>query len=347
MRPAVHPLTRQSHRGVCQITVMPRSGSLLLALALAASLALVVDARLTSEEVALWNTHTFGYLQSGTPTGKVVTFGAGAAAVKAYVATPPGGKPQAAVILFTDIFGWDLPNIRLWADRLAKAGFLAVVPDFFRGDKLTGQDFMGFLARQPEARVLKDFETVRAAVKKAYPGVKAFGQQGFCWGGYYTAKLSTPAEPRVAAAVGYHASLLAPADIDAITGPVMIQQADPALDTQINATFYAYIEKAFQAKRAKGGEAFITYYKDQPHGFALRGDGATPETLKAANNAFNAGLQFLKKRLLPPATAAATAAKAPKAAAAAVKPAGAAEFFGSPAAAAALGRASGAGAVAP
>lgn len=40
-----------------------------------------------------------------------------------------------------------------------------------------------------------------------------------------------------------HASLLTPADIDAITGPVSLQQSDPKLDGQINTTFYDYIDK--------------------------------------------------------------------------------------------------------
>jgi hypothetical protein len=57
----------------------------------------------------------------------------------AYIALPPGkAAPAAAVIIFTDIYGFGLNNTRLWADRLAKAGpFLVVVPDFFRGDSLT------------------------------------------------------------------------------------------------------------------------------------------------------------------------------------------------------------------
>ena len=37
--------------------------------------------------------------------GKVVKLGSGAAAVDAYVAVPAGGKPEAAVVMFSDIFG--------------------------------------------------------------------------------------------------------------------------------------------------------------------------------------------------------------------------------------------------
>lgn len=78
--------------------------------------------------------------------GKAVKLGSGDAAVDAYLVLPPGvTKPEAAVVIFTDIYGWELNNTRLWADRLAKeGGFLVVVPDFFHNDSLTDlsrQDF--------------------------------------------------------------------------------------------------------------------------------------------------------------------------------------------------------------
>lgn len=255
------------------------------------------EARITAEEVALWNNHVFGVSQSGQQVGKVTELGSGKDAIDAYVAVPSGGKPTAAVILFTDIKGWEFNNTRLWADRLAKAGFLAVLPDFFRGDEV-GNDTKAFISRQPKERVLKDFETVVAAVKKSYPSVKKIGQQGFCWGGYYTGILSTGKAPKVDAAVAFHASLLKPADIDAITGPVSFQQSDPTLDAQINTTFYNYIEKAFTAKRAKGGRAYITNYPGMPHGYALRGNLSDPAWAKASTTAFDEGVKFLKEYLL-------------------------------------------------
>jgi hypothetical protein len=49
---------------------------------------------------------------------------------------PPLSNTQ--VVIFTDIYGFEFSNTRLWADRLAKkGGFLVVIPDFFRGDALT------------------------------------------------------------------------------------------------------------------------------------------------------------------------------------------------------------------
>lgn len=38
-----------------------------------------------------------------------------------------------------DIHGWDLKNARLFADKVAAAGYLTVVPDFFHGDKFPSE----------------------------------------------------------------------------------------------------------------------------------------------------------------------------------------------------------------
>ncbi|GBF90484.1 hypothetical protein Rsub_03480 [Raphidocelis subcapitata] len=285
------------------------------------------QATVSSEEAALWNTHTYGVFQSGAQAGKVVKFGSGASALPAYVAVPAGGKPEAAVVIFSDVYGWQLNNTRLFADRLAKAGYLAVLPDFFRGDVLADYvkknpgDLMGWIKRQPNDRVVKDFDALVPEIKKTYPSVKKIAQYGFCWGGLFSALLSSGKGPKVDAAVAFHPSLLTPDVVAAITGPVSFQAADPSLDSQVNATFYQAIEKEFAKKRAKGIPAEIKAYKGQPHGFALRGNVTT--SAKAASDAFDAGIAFLKKNLAAAPAGAAAAAAKPAAAAAKPAPAGA------------------------
>ena len=75
---------------------------------------------------------TIGTVKTGVQTGQVKQIGG----LDAYVAGD-NGSPKAAVILFSDVFGWALNNTRLWADSLARdTGYLVVLPDFFRGQAL-------------------------------------------------------------------------------------------------------------------------------------------------------------------------------------------------------------------
>lgn len=60
-----------------------------------------------------------GNIHSGTPKGQVIQFGG----VNAYVAKPKDGSKKKTVIFLTDIFGFELPNVRLLADEYAENGF--------------------------------------------------------------------------------------------------------------------------------------------------------------------------------------------------------------------------------
>ncbi len=41
------------------------------------------------------------------------------------------------IVLPQDVFGWGTPEIRQWADAMAGAGYVAIIPDFFRGDPVS------------------------------------------------------------------------------------------------------------------------------------------------------------------------------------------------------------------
>ncbi|AQK93100.1 alpha/beta-Hydrolases superfamily protein [Zea mays] len=51
---------------------------------------------------------------------------------KAYVSGSAGSK--AAVVLISDAFGFEAPNLRKIADKVASLGYFVVVPDFLHGD---------------------------------------------------------------------------------------------------------------------------------------------------------------------------------------------------------------------
>ncbi|KAF8065771.1 cmbl [Scenedesmus sp. PABB004] len=280
-----------------------------LALVFVALAALASAAPAPAAPARTLDVKAFAEGHSGPAAGTVTLTGKGAGSERkiggydAYVAAPPGGaKPAAAVLLVTDVFGWKADNARVWADQLAKKGFLVVMPDYFKGGARTKADapatFKTWLAKFPRERILSETDAVLADVRKQYPSVKKLGVQGFCWGGLY-AVLLTHKPARVAAAVVYHGSLLTPADIEAIAAPISFQQADPTLDSQIKTEFFAAIRASLARKAAAGGlDASATAFAGMPHGFAMRANASDPATTAAATTAFNAGAAFLAKHLL-------------------------------------------------
>ncbi|KAI8574569.1 hypothetical protein RHMOL_Rhmol01G0364900 [Rhododendron molle] len=52
--------------------------------------------------------------------------------LKAYATGPSDSK--LAILLISDVFGYEAPNLRKLAEKVAAAGFYVVVPDFFYGD---------------------------------------------------------------------------------------------------------------------------------------------------------------------------------------------------------------------
>lgn len=43
-----------------------------------------------------------------------------------YLALPSAGSAKIGILMITDVFGWKVKNARLFTDRLAKAGYVAV-----------------------------------------------------------------------------------------------------------------------------------------------------------------------------------------------------------------------------
>lgn len=108
--------------------------------------------------------------------------------IPAYVARPAGKGRHPVVILVSEIFGLH-EYIRDTCRRLAKAGYVALAPDFFvrAGDPSTMTDFPAILkivGFSTDKQVTGDLQ---AAIKflKAQPfaDTKRMGITGFCWGG--------------------------------------------------------------------------------------------------------------------------------------------------------------------
>ncbi|KAJ6904104.1 endo-1,3(4)-beta-D-glucanase-like [Populus alba x Populus x berolinensis] len=131
-----------------------------------------------------------------------------------------------AVLLVSDIYGYEAPNLRKLADKIAAAGFYALVPDFFYGDPFAPDN-----AERPIQVWLKDhgvhkgFEDAKPVIEALNSkGVSAIGAVGFCWGAKVVVELGkSPAF--IKAAVLCHPSLVTVDDIKGMDFRVKDSQA--------------------------------------------------------------------------------------------------------------------------
>lgn len=118
----------------------------------------------------------------------------------AYLATPDSGRGPGVLVLQE---WWGLvPQIRDVCDRLARAGFVALAPDLYRGDSTTDPDEAGRLMMALE--IERAGRDLRAAGEVLLREPATDGARiaciGFCMGGQL-ALYAACGEPRIAAVV--------------------------------------------------------------------------------------------------------------------------------------------------
>lgn len=159
-----------------------------------------------------------------TTHGEWVKFARGSDSIRAYVAYPERKTKAPAVIVIHEIFGltdWE-PTV---ADRLAKEGFVAIVPDLLSSkygrspaSADSGRKLVGEL--EPE-RVTADLDATYAYVVKL-PAVlqNRVGTIGFCWGGGQSFRYATN-NPNLRAVVVCYGPAPDSAGIARIQAPVL------------------------------------------------------------------------------------------------------------------------------
>ncbi|CAA3021243.1 endo-1,3 1,4-beta-D-glucanase-like [Olea europaea subsp. europaea] len=120
-------------------------------------------------------------LGSSTGIGHVEELGG----LKCYISGSAGSK--LAVILVSDVFGYEAPNLRKLADKVAAAGFYTVVPDFLNGDPYEPENvdrpFQIWIKDHGPDQGFEDAKPVIEALKSK--GIEKIGAAGFCWGAKY------------------------------------------------------------------------------------------------------------------------------------------------------------------
>jgi len=205
---------------------------------------------------------------SVTTHGEWVYIKRGRDSVRAYVAYPERKTKAPAVIVIHEIFGltdWE-PKV---ADRLAKEGFVAILPDLLSskygitpanpdsGRKLVGQ-------LEPE-RVTADLNAVYAYVN-GLPSVSRdqIGVIGFCWGGGQSFRYATN-NPKLRAVVVAYGPAPDTADLKKIKAPVLGIYGEN--DERINAN----LPDVTAAMQSAGKTFTSEVYPGTGHGFLKPG----------------------------------------------------------------------------
>jgi dienelactone hydrolase len=115
-------------------------------------------------------------------------------------------------------------------DSFARAGYLVVAPDYFEGEPAPADpglqkqlNFTGWLSRHGDARVDPIIQNTITYMREKL-GIKYIGATGYCFGGRYVARYLAKGKG-VDAGFMAHPSLMKPAEIEAMVGPVSIGAA--------------------------------------------------------------------------------------------------------------------------
>jgi carboxymethylenebutenolidase len=229
---------------------------------------------------------------SVTTHGEWVKIKRGDQTIRAYVAYPERKTKAPAVIVIHEIFGltdWE-PTV---ADRLAKEGYVAIVPDLLsskHGKSPSNPDEGRKLVGELEpGRITADLDATYAYVN-GLPAVAKdqIGTIGFCWGGGQSFRYATN-NPRLKAVVVAYGPPPDTADMKRIKAPVLGIYGEK--DERINAS----LPEVTAAMQSDGKTFTSEVYPGTGHGFLKPGrqgsDG--PQVGKAWNRI----LEFYRARL--------------------------------------------------
>jgi carboxymethylenebutenolidase len=141
---------------------------------------------------------------TNTPTGKIVAL---TPDLPGYYVTPIGVGPFPAVVVLMEAFGLN-DYVKGVCDRLAKAGYAALAPDFYQGAAFKYTDMKGAIAKLKSMKddvVMKQFGAGLTWLDKQKEVVMGgVGVVGFCMGGRYSFLANAVHAQKVKAAVAYY-----------------------------------------------------------------------------------------------------------------------------------------------
>jgi carboxymethylenebutenolidase len=223
--------------------------------------------------------------------GSIVIFPANAHSAEGYLSLPPSGSGPGIVVIQE---WWGLvDHIKSLADRFAAAGFVALAPDMYHGEKTTSPDQAGKLLMA--LNIAQAGKDLRGAIEflRAHPAVspKKVGVLGFCMGGQLALFAAQEHGDVVDAAVdfyGIHPKVTI--DPSRIKTPVLGHFATRDKSVPIEAA------RELAENVNKAGGSFTIHEYDADHAFF---NDSRPAVFNpdAANLAWTRSVAFLRSRL--------------------------------------------------
>ncbi|XP_023641771.1 endo-1,3;1,4-beta-D-glucanase [Capsella rubella] len=197
----------------------------------------------------------------------------------AYVSGSPDSK--LSVVLVSDVFGYEAPNLRALADKVAASGFYVVVPDYFHGDPFDPSNperpISVWIKDHGSDKGFEETKPVLEAIKSK--GITAIGAAGMCWGAKVVVELSK--QELIQAAVLLHPSFVTVDDIKGVKAPIAI------LGAEIDQLSPPALLKQFEEILASKPEvySYVKIFPKVSHGWTVRYNIKDPEAVKAAEEA--------------------------------------------------------------
>ena len=206
-----------------------------------------------------------------------------------YIAGSPHSK--LAILLVSDIYGYEAPNFRKLADKVAAAGFYVVAPDFLYGDP-----YVPDKAERPLPVWIKDhgmdkgFEDTKPVIEALKSkGVSAIGAAGFCWGAKVVVELAKSGY--IQAAVLLHPSFVSLDDIKGVKVPTAVLGAE--IDQMSPPALVKQFEEILTAK--PGVDGFVKIFPGVAHGWTVRYNAEDAGAVKCAEEAHQDMLGWFSK----------------------------------------------------
>jgi carboxymethylenebutenolidase len=161
---------------------------------------------------------------------ETVEFKSNGSTASGYLVKPASGSGP-GVLVIQEWWGLD-PGIKEWAERLGKAGFVALVPDLYHG-QLAAHDEMDkaahLMQNMPADRAARDMSgAVDYLASHSAVTSKGIGVVGFCMGGMLSFIIAANRPDKIAALVAFYGFPQGPAEPDwsKITAKMMGHMAE-------------------------------------------------------------------------------------------------------------------------